>query len=950
MRISTSRPRSGRALLMTTAAAGLTLLTVAATGAHAQDTSSTTQAKSDNNTVVVVTGIRKSLADSLTIKRKSASIVEAVSAEDIGKLPDQSIAESLARLPGLAAQRVGGRSQTISIRGLSPDFASTLWNGRMQVSSGDNRAAEFDQYPSEMISSAIVYKTPDAGLTGQGLSGTVVLNTVRPLDYRHRLLSVNVRGSVNTNGVLNPGTKDTGNRLSFTYIDQFMDGKLGVALSYAHLDDPSQLKHSKSWWWDTEGNDSITGQPRYGAGNGDALGLQGVEAWATSRKQVRDGYMGVIDFKPNDNFRSVNDFYYSSYDQAEVTHGAQWYQSQWTDDSSNMHMSNVTVTNMGGSKVVFDQTVSGLVPIIRNDYNTRHDEMVAVGSNDSWTMAGWRAVADFGYSRAVRKESISETYAGYGTNPTPLSRTPDPAIVEHIPFGGFPQLKPTLNYADASQVYLGDAAPWGGWSHDGTMRNPKVTDTLSTARFTASRDLSFGPFKSVELGLDYSHRVKNKGVVEYDLCLKGWNQAKFDCHGTRVAVAASDLESPTDIGWAGFGKVLSTNVPVAINKYYDKRPILNEDNLAKYYTIEENLTTGLVKFDIDTQLDGHALTGNLGIQYVYGQDNSSGYVVTQPSGAYGDPTHPAKGKWNTVSNNDNQILPSLNLVYQIDDESDFRFGLSRAMARPRMDDMRAGINAGVSQTTFRWSGGGGNPHLKPWIADGVDFAYEHYFSKSSYISANFFQKVMRSYIRGVTNNSFDFTGYFNSTGITPTTNIGSFSEPENGKGGDVSGLELAASLDGKLIWRPLDGFGAVASLARGWTDIKAGDPTDPNSLPGFSGDVGNLTLYYEKNGFSARINGRYRSAFLGEVVQLFANRGQTRILADKQVDAQLSYDIQNGPLKNMTLLLQVYNLTNSNYQTQLSVSNVGLHSGKSFPENYEEYGQTVIFGFNYKFQ
>ena len=101
---------------------------------------------------VLVSGIRHAIAASIEVKREEMSIVEVVSAEEIGKLPDVSIAESIARLPGLAAQRVNGRAQSISIRGLAPDFTTTLLNGRQQASSGDNRAVEFDQYPSELLS------------------------------------------------------------------------------------------------------------------------------------------------------------------------------------------------------------------------------------------------------------------------------------------------------------------------------------------------------------------------------------------------------------------------------------------------------------------------------------------------------------------------------------------------------------------------------------------------------------------------------------------------------------------------------------------------------------------------------------------------------------------------------------------------------------------------------
>ncbi|MEA3158592.1 MAG: iron complex outerrane recepter protein, partial [Gammaproteobacteria bacterium] len=96
---------------------------------------------------VTVTGIRASIESAISVKRESTNIVEAISAEDIGKLPDPSIAESLTRLPGVTAQRSDGRTSDISIRGFGPDFNGTLMNGREQVSTGDNRAIQFDQYP-----------------------------------------------------------------------------------------------------------------------------------------------------------------------------------------------------------------------------------------------------------------------------------------------------------------------------------------------------------------------------------------------------------------------------------------------------------------------------------------------------------------------------------------------------------------------------------------------------------------------------------------------------------------------------------------------------------------------------------------------------------------------------------------------------------------------------------
>ena len=168
---------------------------------------------------IVVTGIRASLANSARIKRDSTLIVDSVSAEDVGKLPDVSIADSLARLPGVTAQRLEGRDQRLSIRGLGPDFSTTLLNGREQVTVGDNRGVEYDQYPSEFFRNVNVYKSANATLIAAGISGTVDLRMLRPLDQPGRVFAINARGQMNGIDNLNPDSSRYGYRASSTYID-----------------------------------------------------------------------------------------------------------------------------------------------------------------------------------------------------------------------------------------------------------------------------------------------------------------------------------------------------------------------------------------------------------------------------------------------------------------------------------------------------------------------------------------------------------------------------------------------------------------------------------------------------------------------------------------------------------------------------------------------------------
>ena len=163
---------------------------------------------------VTVTGFRASLESSISTKRNADAIVEAISSEDIGKLPDVSIADAISRLPGLTAQRVAGRASVISIRGMAPRYGVTLLNGREIVSTGDNRSVEYDQFPSELINAATVYKTPDPSLSAQGLSGTINMKTLRPLDFSTSQVVLGARLERNSNGSLNPEISGTGNRLA----------------------------------------------------------------------------------------------------------------------------------------------------------------------------------------------------------------------------------------------------------------------------------------------------------------------------------------------------------------------------------------------------------------------------------------------------------------------------------------------------------------------------------------------------------------------------------------------------------------------------------------------------------------------------------------------------------------------------------------------------------------
>lgn len=901
MRRAAMRQPSQRSL---TPIAAACVLLLASAGAQAQSAVSTDPAA----TVVTVTGIRGSIASSIAIKRDNDSIVEAVTAEDIGKLPDVSIAESISRLAGLTAQRVEGRAQVISIRGLAPDFAGTLMNGRELVSTSDNRGAEYDQYPSELINGVTVYKTPDATLMGQGLSGTVDLQTVRPLDRRGRTVSIGLRGERNSNGALNDGSKATGHRMSISYIDQFLNNTVGIAIGYAHLDSPGQQREYKSWWWGGENN----GLPA------DVVALKGAEVTASSRQQKRDGLMAVIDFKPSKNYRTALDLYYSEFDQATTMRGMMWNSHQW----SPVTYKNPVVETIGGTKLLTSGSLVNLEPIVRNDFNVRKDKIGALGWNNRLKAGAWSLDGDLSYSSAKRQEQVLETYAGLGPANSGIT---DNDFKFSIPVGaGLPNFTPSINFADANKIVLSDV---GGWGKDADMHRPLVEDKLGALKFSAKRDLQ-GMFRSIEAGVSHSKREKTHSDINNYYNLK---------NGRAPVLVSPDLLVPTtSLSFAGLPGGLSYNTVAVLDKYYDQMPARPDNDALNNWGVTEQQTTGFAKLSIDADLGPVPLRGNLGLQVIRMEQESEGVALsgTTTAAIYGGDSY-------------SDVLPSMNLIFDLNrylGGTTVRLGAAKTLARPRMADMRAGATGGVDPTTKMWSGNGGNPTLQPWRANAFDLSMEHYFGKSGYIAGAMFYKKLKSYIYNQ-QTAFDFTGFPNPSAVEPLMNIGTMNRPANGQGGMVRGAELSGSFEASTLWSALDGFGVLASASVTESSIHPNGPGTKEKLPGLSGVVSNVTAFYEKSGFSARISQRYRSAYRGEVTGLFAQRAFSEILAEKQIDFQLGYSFEQGPLKGAALLLQINNVKNAPYQTMQGDAFTG---GSYAPERYTTYGRQVLLGLNYK--
>ncbi|HEY0503249.1 MAG TPA: TonB-dependent receptor [Lysobacter sp.] len=896
--------------VLSLALASATLMLAA--GAHAQTTTEAAQqepATADTQATdldrVVVTGIRAAIESAIETKQSSTSIVESVSAEDIGKLPDTSIADSIARLPGLTAQRFGNRPQEINIRGFAGDFSTALLNGREQVSMGNNRGVEFDQYPSELMNQVVVYKTPDASLIGQGLSGTVDLRTVRPLSFDDRVIAVNARGDINE--VEHDDDKLHGNRFSISYIDQFADDTVGLALGYARLDNPTQSHQFNSWGYD-------------------AGAIQGADIFDVEGDNTRNGFMGVLEFKPNDMYSTTLDLFYSKFEREETKRGFQFSLQSWTGAALN---GRTPATGLA-TEATYSNVNFG---VIRNDFNAAYDDLFSIGWNHELKLnENWTLRADISTSSAKREERILETYArlapGVVDNNVVATFNPD----------GYFDFDFSLDLTDPNNFRLMDPGGWGGdRAQAGYLKDFTVKDDLTSLRFDLERSFDSGLFSSLEFGANLTDRTKTRASDENTLCLTA------GCTDNSGLAIPSQYIISSDLNFAGI-TFLGLDYNGLLNDVYILNPKNHPDISKKNWDVNERVSTFYVQANINTDLGSVPVRGNVGVQAVNAEQSSSGFQ-SLPFGASGGAIEDSASY--------TYYLPSLNLSFQLPWEQYFRVAAGRQMARPRMDEIRVNNDVSVDQGTSgtlppEWRKEhyvmtGGNTQLKPWIANAYDVSWEKYFSGTKgYVSVAYFFKDLQTYIY-TQNGTFDIR----DTTLPPALYdpdidpIGRFSRPANGTGGFVRGHEIAVSVPLELLWAPLEGFGIQANYSDTDSSIQPNGPDFPSEpLPGLSKYVANGTVYYERFGFAARVSARHRSEFVGEVQGFGGDRTKTSFGAETVTDVQLGYTFQSGPLQDLSILLQVNNIENEPFQTL---------NGDGYPQSFSEYGRTYLFGVNYKF-
>ncbi len=869
------------------------------TGAQAQTTqNSVTEADKKPQTTsdadietIEVRGFGSTLGKSLLQKKTAESVVEIVSTDDLGSLPDVTIADALGRLPGVAAERDRGNASSISIRGMGPRLNMATMQGREIVSAEPSREVRYEQFPAELINSVEVYKSPMASHVEGGISGLVNMNFVSPLAKNKRMLNVTGHVMDYQLGHDIAGADATGQKGSFSYVDQWHDN-FGVVLGLTYQDQPSLQRETSSWAYNKNTADQ-------GDVNGD--GIREAAPWGgkTATKlgdNQRSGAMSILEWQATEQLNLKYDVFYSEFDIEELEDQF-WFDGlgNWAGEKNWNYNNSASkpqiITKADGSQQL---TGGGLLWGAHSANNAtwfQANELLSTGLKSVWQGDVWTISSDLGYSEArieSRWVNVTSSYNG----PTPLD-------VQWSTTGGRfgVVVTPDISKPEYYQI--------NGMTVDSDR---DLTDEMASLKLDFERDIDHDIIERLSFGGRISDRDKDNDVQSWWQAVKNptFVAQNAGSYGRRYELGGG-LVAPDMYGFGHWGDVVQQAFGgIDHRSAYAKT---DQDRINSWFVNEQNQAL-YTMVRLNSELFGFSYTGNAGIRWVNTRSQSRGYQFKDNVYA------PV-----TVDHSYTELLPSLNLNLALSEQTQLRMGLSRALARPPLVEMRTGFQLD-SQSPVK-TGSGGNPLLDPFIANQLDLGVEYYFADDHALTVSTFFKDMASHIGSSTDKltlngvTYDFTG------------------PQNGDGGQIKGVEVMYQYAFKQLPAPFDGLGFYANYSYTDSNVYEFVPKDnPLPLGGLSKDVANLTLWYYRNGVDAKVSYNYRSAFtrVGSWVPSEINT----INAETTLDASLSYEV-NSQLK---VMLQGQNLTNE-------ASTSYFDNDPSRIGSYFDWGRRMLIGFSY---
>lgn len=876
---------------------------------------------------VRVTGIRGSLQQSLDVKRNANQVVDAVSAEDVGKFPDANVAEALQRITGVSIDRSGGEGQFITVRGLGPEFNTVLLNGRTLATDNAGREFSFDVLSSDIIQRAEVFKTANPELQSGGIGSVVNVVTARPFDRPGTNLTLSAAGIYDTlREEVSPDLTAVG---SWTN----RNNTLGFLLGASYSDRKTQEDSSFTNGFALRDGAPIIDAPENSTGL-DASAIvplpsgriqqQVVHSRDTQDRQ-RLTLNSTAQARPAENVTLTFDALYSQFDVSSfATQFSGFFNPPFIDPVLDENGTVVSFSRPGVDFLNRNPLIANTVGLSQNDNvltsNNRKAETFLFGLNGEWeVVTGLKVHGDISHSRATRD----------GTNPFVVlgALAPTSPLIQLPNDNGISTITNLVGLTDPTIQRL----------HLANVNRSKVDDNILEFKGGIDWEVDRGPLQSVSVGGLFTDR--EKAQTGFD--------SIGDSNGFEIFCAFCGYTVPFDtsilqpFSFNGFlsgvpgadavpAEILTASFADAFRVLNDTANILNPNrtggnsqrllalrdapgadpvfgfftpalNAGASFEVAEQITSAYLNTQWGGDFGGTLDWGlNVGFRVALTETISTG--VDQPVIEFretpGDtvlvtvfgPTTDV-----SVRNEYVNFLPAVNLKVSPTEDTILRLSYSETVTRPTLTALGvANTFGGRSNAPIS---GGGNPNLEAFESENYDVSFEWYFDEVSFFSIAGFHKEFSNFLESQTlpvPREIIFPAG-NGGRTMDEVVVVDFQDTRdrNGETGAITGVEIAIQKTFDTLPGLWSGLGAAANYTYVTSNIDRamGSGASDCDYNGLSPHSFNISGFYEKGPYQARLAYNFRDEFLFQCFSFFSEPQERESFG--QLDFSAAYSIND---------------------------------------------------------
>ncbi|MBU2886395.1 TonB-dependent receptor [Gilvimarinus agarilyticus] len=855
---------------------------------------------------VVVTGIRGSLTEAMDIKREASGVVEAISAEDIGKFPDTNLAESLQRVTGVSIDRSNNEGNQVTVRGFGPSFNLVTMNGRQMPNStaldsdGVNRSFNFKEIAAESVSGVEVYKSGQADISSGGIGATINIKTARPFDHDGFTMAGSVKGMMDSS---NEEGDDVTPEVSAMVSTTFLDDMFGLLVSgsYAERNSQSQRVGTQAWVRNLGSADT----------DDNFWAPYTFDADVANHYRTRENAQVVLQFAPMDSLTATLDYVMSNYEENIDMNRT----SYWFDNPESITDANGTATQIRNPNDELNFWAWDYHYLTENE---------SIGLNVAWDVTDNLTLtfdAHDSTSHSQPDGEQSETIANL-KNPR-LDGVGMVDIGADLNGTGLP----TIIYDDSDLVaetgadaydpnnIVTDLFQKRGNEVENNIKQYKIAGEWDNANSGALRTIHFG-VESTEYNVD-ALNTATFGFVNADISGLDLEFYELGDFGSDLGDTSGLFPYLVDYNAAEFIDIIDAQGDFFVNP-----PTINR--------VKEETVAAYLAFDLETEFNNLPITINAGVRYedtdTEGTSVQNGIIAlnyrnTEELQVIYD-NNPSD---QTLEGGYTRFLPNLDVKVELSEDWVARASYSKTLSRPDISAMFPATQISVARPNGPFNATQGNPGLLPYESENIDLSVEWYYAEGSYASVGYFKKYVDNFIGSTVekreildvngeplrDSSVNARPGCPDAGATPnpaclsqsgdpvvTWDVGT---PGNLESTEVDGWEVNLQhMFGE------SGFGAIANAtlvnADVEYDITSFDQT--LALTGLS-DSANLIGFYEKGGFQIRLAYNWRDDFLLSTGQPQNFNEPTFTEAYGQWDLNASYDIND----NVSVFIEGLNIT-----------------------------------------